>query len=261
LLAAAVALKVAPVVLLPYLLVRRDGRGLAGALTGALACFALPALWVGWGGSLRLHLEWPRLCQSTQALETCTAQNQSLLAVLARLPSVSDGNTVYSADNLARLEGAYPLVMLALAVLFYAWIFRQRRAGGLAPEREKVRDARHLALLLIFAALVSPRAWPCNFVVAVVALFLLADEVCRRSPSWVGALAALSLVGVVSAIPRSHEPAAHWSWGRWVYQAKDFLALAAVAGACVWFGARRVCPGGMSGRLSPDETAALPTAQ
>jgi hypothetical protein len=260
LLAAAVALKVAPVVLLPYLLVRRDRRGLAGALTGAAAFFALPALWVGWEGSLRLHLEWPRLCQSTQALETCTAQNQSLLAVLARSPAVSDGNTVYSADNLGRLENAYPLVVLALAALCYGWIWWQRRAGDLAPGREKVRDNVHLAVLLIVTALVSPRAWPCNFVVAIVALFLLTDEVCRRSPGWIGALAALSLVGVVSAIPRSHDPAAHWSWGRWVYQAKDFLALVTVAGATVWFCARRLRPGDRPGSVSPAVSAVLQTA-
>jgi hypothetical protein len=241
LLAAGAGLKVAPVVLLPYLLVRRDWRGLAGALSGGIALFLLPVPWVGWEGSLRLHLEWPRLCQSTQALETCTAQNQSLLAILARLPEISDGNTIYSPENLRRLQAVYPLVVFALAAVLYAWVFRQRRVGGrLAPGQEQLRDTLHLALLLIFTALVSPRAWPCNFVVSVVAVALLAEDVIRRRPGWKVALAALVLVAVATAIPRSHDPAAHWSWVRWGYQAKDFLALVAVAGVCTRSCARRM---------------------
>jgi len=237
LLAAAVALKLAPGLLLPYLLVRRDWRGLAGAAVGGAALLAVPVPWVGCEGAVRLHVEWLRHCQSTQiSAQTCRTENQSLLGELARLPTISNGQTCYSPSRLRILERAYPPVVLVLAAVFYArmfWDWRRTRIER-TPEQERRRDNLHLALLMIFMTLANPRAWGCNFVALTPAVVLLADAVCRRSPGWRAALGSLVLVVVVCAAPKSAGPAADWSWIRWIHQGKDFWAALAVAGACCW---------------------------
>ncbi len=184
LLAAATALKLAPGLLLPYLVVRRDWRGLAGALTGGLALLAVPGPWVGCEGAVRLHLDWVRHCQNTQIRsQTCRTENQSLLAELARLPGISNGQTCYSPDRLRGLERAYPALVLVLAAIGYAAMFRSRRrdGGGPTPELARLRDPLHLSLLMIFLTLAHPRAWGCNFTALTPAAVLLADAVYRRA--------------------------------------------------------------------------------
>jgi hypothetical protein len=107
LLAAACAIKTFPVLLLPYLLVRRDFRGLAGVLAGSLVLFALPAARVGWKGTVLLHEQWPRHCLATQVeAQTFCPANQSVLGLLARLPSVSNGGDCNSGRRLRRIASS-----------------------------------------------------------------------------------------------------------------------------------------------------------
>jgi hypothetical protein len=221
LLALAAALKLAPALLVPYLFVRRDWRGLAGFLMGGLALVLAPAPWTGLEKAVRLHFEWARFCQETQiADQTSRIENQSVLGALARLPAI----------DLARLQQIYPLIVLGLAGAFYACIYWSRRKQ--AVENERSLDNLHLALLLILITLLHPRAWTCNFVALTPACFLLADRICRHLPGWKIALGALLLLILVRMIWKS--PIGDFSWASWIHQGKDFWAALVVAAACCW---------------------------
>ncbi len=237
LLAAAMAVKLAPGILMPYLILRRDWRGLAGVLVGGLILLALPALWVGWAGSIRLHLEWIPHCQQTQTyLQTCRIENQSLLGALARLPAISNGDFCYSLSNLRLLERAYPLVLLVLAAAFYAWISwtRGRKFGRFLPEEKWSRDNLHLSLLFIFMTVAHPRAWSYNYVALILPCMLLADRVSRRALGWQIAVVSLALIALVCACPKGNRCEPDWSWPRWFYRAKDIWGALVLAGVVTW---------------------------
>jgi hypothetical protein len=237
LLAAGCALKLAPGLLLPYLVIRRDFRGLAGVLTGSAMLFALPALWVGWDGTVRLHQEWPRHCAATQiAAQTCHPINQSFLGLLARLPWISNGGTCFSLDNLHTLERSYVFVVLCVAAGAYAWIIRVRQVtrNGLSSEEERCRDNLHLALLLILMTVAHVRAWVFNYVALFPACLILADRVVRRLPGWKLALAALASIVLLAPMcwPDPYSP--DWSLLAWFMQGKFFWNGLAVGIACWW---------------------------
>src|SRR5262245_29826750 len=169
-LAAACALKLAPGLLVVYLALRRELRGLAGVVVGGLALFLLPAVWAGAAGAVRLHCEWIRHTATTHvAAQSFRPGNQSLLAQLARLPAVSDGHTLHSQENLDVLYRFYPVLVLALAAGLFLWILRDTRAAHSRPPEERARrENLHFALLLVFLTLANPRAWRCNLVALLV---------------------------------------------------------------------------------------------
>jgi hypothetical protein len=237
LLAAGCALKLAPGLLLPYLVIRRDFRGLAGVLAGSALLFALPALWVGWDGTVRLHEEWPRHCSATQiAAQTCHPMNQSFLGLLARLPWISNGGTCFSLENLHALERSYFLVLLCIAAAAYGWIFwaRRRTRDAFTVDEERHRDNSHLALLLILMTMAHVRAWVFNYVALFPACLILADRIVHRLPGWKTALAALVAVVLISPLcwPDPFTPG--WSLLAWFMQGKFFWIGVAVASACWW---------------------------
>jgi hypothetical protein len=235
LLAAGCALKLAPGVLLPYLIVRRDFRGLAGVLAGSLILFALPALWVGWEGTVRLHQEWPQHCRATQIpAQTCHPINQSLLGLLARLPWVSDGGSGVCAENLSLLERSYALVLLVLVGGAYTWIWQSRRQTRLAPDAERGRDNTHLALLLLLMTMAHVRAWVFNYVGLFPACLILADRIVRWLPGWRVALAALVSILLIAPICWPDPYTTPWSISAWLMQGKFFWNGLAVAAACWW---------------------------
>jgi hypothetical protein len=239
LLACASALKLAPLVLVLYLILRRDWRGLAGVIVGSAILALVPCPWVGFTGVVHLHLEWLRHCFTTQVpLQTYRPGNQSLLAQLARIPPVSDGHHLLSSEALAVLMRVYPPLVVGLAICLYIWIWRQRRSGasGLCAGRNHVRDSVHLALLLIFLTLVHPRAWRCNFVAFLQPCTLLAQEVWRRRPGFWVALAALAAVFLAGVWP-THGIGEHgWNCSAWILLGKHFWGGIVLAGACWWIG-------------------------
>jgi hypothetical protein len=240
LLAAACALKLAPGALVPYLVLRRDLRGLAGVLFGAAALFLLPAAWVGWAGTVRLHREWIEHTAATQVPEqTCRRGNQSLLAQLARLPAISHGDVCCSPDNLAAISRAYPVIVLSLGAGLYAWVVRTLRRPGHTGSRWKLENLI-LALLLIFLTLVHPRAWRCNFVALVFPCVLLADRARQRLAGWPIGLVALGLVMVACTWPTRNLEEEGWTIHGWLLLGKHFWAAVAVALACWWSAPHRV---------------------
>jgi hypothetical protein len=239
LLSAACGLKLAPGLLVGYLLLRRDGRGLAGVCAGALGLFLLPAAWVGWEGTVRLHKEWVQHTTATHVPEqTYRPGNQSLLAQLARLPSVSNGHVCHCPGNLAALHWAYPWVVLALAAGLFAWVARGLRRAAAAGKEACGPDNLHLALLLIFLTLAHPRAWRCNFVALLFPCALLAAHAWRRLPGSRAAVAALALLLVVGALPTGWVGEGEWTTGGWLLQGKHFWGAVAVAAACCWCASR-----------------------
>ncbi len=249
LLAAAGALKLATGLLVPYLALRRDWRGLAGVLVGGLALFLLPAAWVGWQGTVRLHREWVGHTSATHVPEqTFRPGNQSLLAQLARLPWVSDGHRLRSAENLARLHGLYPLLVLTVAAGVFLWVARDGRTATRAPEEQRRRENLHLILLLVLLTLAHPRAWRCNCTALLMPCVLLAEHVWRRRPGYPVAQAALTAVALACAWPTGGVGEAGWGLRSWLLLGKHFWGALAVAAACGWCaaGARSVsasdCP-------------------
>ncbi|MCC6419865.1 MAG: DUF2029 domain-containing protein [Gemmataceae bacterium] len=234
LLAAACGLKLAPGLLVIYLVLRRDGRGLAGVAVGTACLFLLPAAWVGWDGTLRLHEQWLAHTTATHVPEqTYRPGNQSLLAQLARLPTVSNGHVCHSVDNLELLHRIYPFLVLFLAGGVFAWVWRGlRRNAGAASGRAE--ENLRLAVLLTFLTLAHPRAWRCNLVALLFPCTLLAIHVCRRRPGARVALAALAGLLVVCAWPTSGVGEAGWSVGGWVLLGKHFWGAVAVAAAGWW---------------------------
>ncbi len=239
LLAAAGAVKLAPLVLVPWLVLRRDRRGLAGVLTGLTVLVLLPALWVGLGEAVSLHVDWARHTLATHVpIQTYRPGNQSLLAQLARLPMIGTGHVCTNPENLARLLRCYPLLLAGLAAGLYALLARRRVA---------TIDNLSLAVLLVFMTLTHPRAWRCNFVALLFPCLLLAARVVRRQPGWETALAAL--IGLFLAVlwPTSGVGVDGWSFAGWLLLGKHFWAALAVALAC----ARRASePTGLPRRLA-----------
>src|SRR5579871_6086643 len=237
LLATASALKLAPLAFVPYLVIQRDWRGLAGFVAGGMLLFALPAGWVGWDGTWRLHHEWFQHTANTQVpVQIYRPGNQSLLAQLARLPPISNGHECFSPEHLTQLTHAYPSLLLGLGATLYAWILwgRRRHRDTVARIRGPDRDPLHVALLLIFLTLASPRAWRCNFVALALPCLMMAQVVCRRGTGSQLGLAALGLVLLACVVPTNGIGEQGWNLGVWLLQGKHFWAALALGGACWW---------------------------
>jgi hypothetical protein len=235
LLAAACAIKTFPVLLLPYLLVRRDFRGLAGVLAGSLLLFLAPAAWVGWSGTVLLHQEWPRHCLATQiAAQTVCPANQSVLGLLGRLPWVSNGGVCYSWENLHALEQNYVLIVLALASALYGMILwvRCRTPAIATAERVRSHENLDLAVLFVFMTLTQARGWTCNFVTLLPGCFFLAGCVAARVRRWHIALLGLALVTGMSTLHAYVPENGDWLLMAWVIQAKFFWAGVVLAVTC-----------------------------
>lgn len=235
-LAAACALKITPVLLLPYLVLRRDWRGLSGALAGGAALILLPACWVGWPGVVTLHRDWASHTLHTQVpSQTIRPTNQSFLGQLARLPGVSNGGK-FSADALEAVQRCYPWLVLALTAAAYLAVGWNSRGRGSPPAaaRDCSGENLHLSLLFILITLVNPRAWTCNFVVLLLPCLLLARAVWRRQPGSTIALVPLALMTLASIVSTSYPEGHQWSWLVWLNQGRHFWSAVATGLACSW---------------------------
>jgi hypothetical protein len=235
LLAAATSLKLAPGFLIPYLLVRRDWRGLFGVCLGGIVLFLVPVTWVGFDGCARLHLEWAAHCRNTQVIEqTFRPENQSLIGELTRLPWVSNGHELFSADRLAGASRIYPWIAVGLCVGIHG-IIGWRRRNSASPAAFEIRA---IAILLVAMTLIHVRAWTCNFVALVLPSAMLARVIIERGRGWRLGLVGLLVLTCVCALPKIG-PASDWSWWRWILQGKDFWGAVVIVTLCGWCGTRR----------------------
>jgi hypothetical protein len=261
LMAGGCALKLAPAVLVPYLVLRKDWRGLAGVAVGGSLLVLTPAPWVGVDGAIELHRDWLRHAKETQVpVQNYRVGNQGFMGMLARLPHVSNGRVCYSDANLAALEYAYPLLIAALALGLYGWIgwdLRTRRGRLLAAEQERERDNRYLILLLLFMTLAHPCAWRCNFAPLILPCVVLARHAAQRRPGSRACRLTLILVALGWAWPltqtltemawsgvllngrvtlqdvfKARVEHRFWSPGIWLLQGAYFWTAVAVGGVC-----------------------------
>jgi hypothetical protein len=229
-LAGATLLKLAPGFLIPYLLVRRSWRGLAGVAVGGLVLFLVPAPWMGLDGAIRLHQEWAAHCRNTQIVEqTYRPENQSLIGQLARLPPISNGHDLIGPEALHALGRFYPLVILGFGIVLHGAIWWSQRKTQPSAELENL----HIAILLVAMTLLNPRAWTCNFVSLVVPCALLARAVTLRAFGWRSALVVLTMLSSVCAASKVGR-VVDWSFWRWVLQGKDFWIALALISVCGW---------------------------
>jgi hypothetical protein len=236
LLAAACALKLAPLLLTPYLFVQRDRRGMAGLGLGTIGLFILPAFWIGLAGSVQMHEEWARHSLATQVpMQTFRPGNQSLLAQLARLPEISNGHRCFSEQNLAELHLYYPLVMIGVAGLFYSWIIWRGRSRPAYPCRRglPLEDLVPVALLFILLTLLQPRAWRCNFVALLLPCVLVARQICQRRAVCTG-LFALALCLLACLIPTDGQDKERWHFYNWLILGKHFWAAISLGVVCLF---------------------------
>jgi alpha-1,2-mannosyltransferase len=256
-LAGACALKITPVLLLPYLVLRRDWRGLSGALVGGAALILLPAVNGGWSAVVGLHREWVDHTLHTQtAAQTIRPANQSVLGQLARLPGVSNGENWVSPAGLDLVQRAYPWIVLGLTACIYvaiAWAVRRRR--GVIEDDGAAGENLDLTMLFALVTLVNPRAWTCNFVVLILPCAMLARTIWSKAPGWRVALAMLGGLTIVSGFPANVASGPEWSWWIWLNQGRHFWAAVATVLVCVWFH-RRFRIGAAAG-AQPDHVVRL----
>ena len=258
LLSLAIGLKLYPALLVPYLLLRKDWRGIAGVCVGMFILFSIPGFFVGFGDLLPLHQHWLKFCMSTQiASQTVRTGNQSLLGVLARLPMITNGRQgLLSPDNLAKLIHIYPVIVIALTAGVYAYLYASTRrlptglaasaASALATKSASPAEACHdqpvirdVALLLIWMTLASPRAWTFNFAIEILGAMLLAGVIVdRRGRYWIAIIALLCVPVALGFPTNSLTFSDRWSLGAYLVQNKHFDAAVILAVAiCLMRGA------------------------
>ncbi len=224
----AVMLKLYPAMLVPYLLLRRDWRGLAGVAAGTAVLVLAPAVFVGVRGVLPVHRDWIHFCLATQSPDqTVRTGNQSLLGVLARDPRVSDGNQQHiNLKNLAVLNRFYPAILLCVTAILYLQSANRRLKG--TPEA--TAEVVSVSLLLLWMTIASPRAWTFNFAAELPAALLIAGAIVDRPI--LRALNIAALVGVAVAIGLNTNKmkfTSHWSFPAYFVQNKHFDALVFLA--------------------------------
>ena len=226
-LALAVGLKIYPLLLAPYLLLRRKWwPGLIGLAVGLLMQFAAPSPFIGARNLWPLHRQWLTFCVDTQLPEqTYRAGNQSLLGVLARTRRISNGFTCSPGPRLESLQHVYPAVVLAVTAGLYGLLLARRRHA------DPLRD---VSLLLIWMTVASPRAWTFNFVAELPAAVLLASAIVHRRRRWPLAVAALVAAVWAVTFPTNRLPSQHgWSLGTQFLLDKHFVAAVVLAVAVI----------------------------
>lgn len=170
----ATALKLTSGIFIPYFLLKREWRVVAGAALGILVGWvAVPATLLGWEAYLDVHRAWlervlPFLAEGTRAegLGGFRHTNQSLSAALhrtlARIPAEAGREDFYVNAVSLRPETVVTLVrLLDLGILGgLAWLCRSRSEDRRSPER-----GFEYALVMIAALLMSPISWINHYVV------------------------------------------------------------------------------------------------
>jgi alpha-1,2-mannosyltransferase len=153
----AAVLKVSPVILLVYLVMRGRRRVVIPAVVTAVACFALSAV-VGRAGDL---ITWIRDVSPQVSKGTISGYNQSMVGAFARL-------TTHADDLSARIgPGSWYLVAYVIWAVALVGLWRARRG--------RMLDPLELGVLVLVILLAGPLSWDHYFVWAVLPIVLMAD--------------------------------------------------------------------------------------
>jgi len=151
------ALKPYALIFLPYWILKRKWRVLAGGILTLALAFLVPALYYGLSGNIRVHGEWLHsLSRSTPGLLS-TQDNVSLIALFIKWTGEA---------QLSR--GLYLLTVAMLAFFVLLLMIRGRRLPrGIILES---------AFLLILIPLVSPLGWDYTFLSSVLAIMIVLNH-------------------------------------------------------------------------------------
>ena len=174
----AIVLKPYAVILLPWLLARRQRASIAVAAIGLAVALLLPMARYGIAPAIRLHLDWWQTVVTSIEPNLLNADNVSWVAMYSRW---------FGLGSLARWLA---LVTTLLALGLVIDVFRRRRALAFPELLEG-------GLLLTLIPFLSPQGWDYTLLVATPAVMcLMNDEQHLPSGLRVGAIAAMAIVGL-----------------------------------------------------------------
>jgi hypothetical protein len=214
LVATSIAWKVTPLLLVGYLLLKRQWLAALATLVWLLAWLAAPALVLGWDATLGVYRAWLEqmgwmLSQpdpTVLGFEPPRHQNQSLRMLVARYtmsfgpehPINRDGNigghwlyVTFGDLAPATAQRVYQAVLLTLGAVF-AWRFRRPWSRLSAGER-----GREWSAVLLVMTLISPLVWLHHLAVALpAAVFVARDLLAGPRPArWrIGSVAFIAVV-------------------------------------------------------------------
>jgi hypothetical protein len=156
LVALTIVIKPYAVILVPWLVARRNRWSVLAVMAGAAAAFVLPAVRYGFAQTVALHRDWWRTVTDTTAPNLMTVDNVSLASVYAR--GLGQGSLA-----------TFMALATAAALLAAAAFVFSRRRGILFPE------GLEAGLLLTLIPLLSPQGWDYVFLLSTPAVIYLAN--------------------------------------------------------------------------------------
>ena len=175
LVALAIVIKPYAVILVPWIIARRNRSAVLAVMGGMAIAIVLPAVMYGLGQTVALHHDWWRTVTDTTAPNLMTADNVSLSSVYARWLGHGSLATSMALFTAGALLGAAALVFF-------------RRRGIVFPE------GLEGGLLLTLMPLLSPQGWDYVLLLSTPAVVYLANYEDRLP----GLLRAITIVAVAA---------------------------------------------------------------
>lgn len=175
-------------VFLPYFLLKKRFRVLAGGGAAVLAGLALPIMNYGFRGNILVLKAWASsLTRSTPRLLS-VGDNASIIGFIIKLA----GGGAFSAASMAVLTACALLIGLALLAMMF-WLKDKR---GESAGTVRTRELSELAYLLVLIPLFSPLGWNYNYLYGFLAVMLILNGLGKLALGWrVLAIANFVLIG------------------------------------------------------------------
>jgi hypothetical protein len=204
LLALIINIKILPVVLIPYLIYRRELKGVVSTLVFSVLFLLLPGLMLGWKTNLFMLSEWWSVIDpgNTEHLVESDLGVHSLTALIPSLLTKTDGALPYARNifyldlaTTTMITNAVRLALILLTVWFLRWPpFKQVKSG--------LQEIYELSYILLLIPLIFPHQQKYAFFLACPALFYVSYFiVCGFQPGsiilvgkrYIGAIVMLAL--------------------------------------------------------------------
>jgi len=175
LLALIINIKILPIVIVPYLIYRKEWRGALSTLFFSIIFLVLPCLFLGWSTNLYLLSEWWSVINPNNA-EHLLESDLGLHSLTALIPSLlikTDGLLPYSRNifNLDFETATYILNAVRAGLIFFTLYFL-----GMPPFRQaksKFREIHELSYVFLLIPLIFPHQQKYAFFLAYPAFFYI----------------------------------------------------------------------------------------
>lgn len=144
-------------IFLPYLVIKKNGRTLAGGAGSLLAGLLIPAVVYGFAGNLAVIGEWARTLSASTPGLLRVGDNASLFAFFAKTFNLSDKTAMIAGGISALILGFLLLIMILRGT-------REKMAGAWFAET---------SCLMMFIPMFSPLGWNYNYLYGLPAVFAL----------------------------------------------------------------------------------------